>query len=82
MYISTGIHHKLEKVGAETQEIEFLDLTVDTVQMPLRRPGEKMKKIRAEARRIEREGAARALSHLIEKMQATSKVIPPATLFY
>ena len=37
------------------QIMDFLGLTVDTVLMQLRLPGGKMKKIRAEARRMERE---------------------------
>ena len=66
------------------QIMDFLGLTVDTVLMQLRLPGGKMKKIRAEARRMEREErvSAHALSRLIGKMNDTSKVIPPAPLFY
>ena len=37
------------------QVMEFLGLTVDTVQMELRLPGRKIKQIRAEARTMMRE---------------------------
>ena len=73
-----------KSVLSPAQVMEFLGFTVDRVLMELRLPGEKMKKIRAEARKLAREGqvTARALSRLVGKMQATSKVIPPAPLFY
>ena len=67
-----------------SQVMDFLGITVDTVLMQLKLPGEKIKKIRAEARRMEREASvsARSLSRLIGKMNATSQVIPPAPLFF
>ena len=73
-----------KSVLSPAQIMDFLGLTVDTVLMQLKLPGEKLKKIRAEARKLEREGraSARALSRLIGKMNATSQVIPPAPLFY
>ena len=67
-----------------TQSLVFLGFTVNSTDMELRLPPEKMKKIRAEARKLR--GAenvtARSLSRLIGKMQATNEVIPPAPLFY
>ena len=67
-----------------TQTIEFLGFTVDTVNMVLKLPGDKIKKIRAEARKMKGEESvsARALARLIGKMNATKQVIPPAPLFY
>ena len=66
------------------QIIDFLGVTVDTVLMQLKLPGEKIKNICAEAWNLQREAvvSARALSRLIGKMNATSQVIPPAPLFY
>ena len=66
------------------QSMEFLGLTVDTVAMELKLPVEKMKKIRAEARSMAtaEHTSARAIARLVGKMNATSRVIPPAPLFY
>ena len=67
-----------------SQSIEFLGIMVDTLTMELKLPGEKLKKIRAEAGRCLREESitARALSRLLGKMNAATQVIPPAPLFY
>ena len=74
-----------EKVILEpTQRLDFLGFTVDTNSMELRLPNEKLKNIRAEARKIR--GAepvsGRTVARLIGKMNATTQVIPPAPLFY
>ena len=63
--------------------MEFLGLTVDTVQMELKLPVDKIKKICAESRAMMREEqvSGRALARLVGKMNATSQVIPPAPLF-
>ena len=47
-------------------------------------PSEKLKKIRAESRKLLEAGqvSARALSRLVGKMSAANQVIPPAPLFY
>ena len=67
-----------------SQTMEFLGVAVDTNQMMLRLPGEKMKKIRAEARKMHTQNkvSARTLSRLIGKTNATSQMIPPAPLFF
>ena len=77
------IINQKKSVLTPAQTMDFLGLTVDTVLMQLRLPGEKMKKIRAEARKLEREVrvSARALSRLIGKMNATTQVIPPLLYF-
>ena len=64
--------------------MEFLGLTVDTVAMKLKLPVEKIKKIRAEARSMAtaEHTSACAIARLVGKMNATSRVIPPAPLFY
>ena len=57
----------------------------NTVSMELTLPPKKLKKIRAESRKMLREVeqvSAHALSRLIGKMNATNQVIPPAPLFY
>ena len=65
------------------QILEFLGLIVDTVSMELRLPLDKLKKIRAESRKLAREQitSARSLARLLQKMYATTPVIPPAPLF-
>ena len=69
------IINNYEEVGAVPS---FLELTLDTMLMQLKLPGEKLKKICAEARKLEREGrtSARTLSRLIGKINATSQVCP------
>ena len=61
------------------QVMEFLGFTVDTVQMELKLPVDKIKKIRVESRAIliEEQVSGRAVVRL-----ATSQVIPPDPLFY
>ena len=65
------------------QTLEFLGLIVDTLSMELRLPLDKLKKIRAESRKLAREQttSARSLARLLGKMNATTPVIPPAPLF-
>ena len=67
-----------------TQSLEFLGFTVNTVTMELSLPPAKIKKIRAESRKLleAEQLSARALSRLIGKMSAAHQVIPPAPLFY
>ena len=78
------IINEKKSVLEPTQSLDFLGLSVDTVTMELRLPGDKMKSIRAEARKLVREElvSARALSRLLGKMNATTLVIPPAPLFF
>ena len=59
---TTGLTYILQNLGftlneekvilAPTQKLEFLGFGVDTVAMELRLPGDKLKKIRAEARKF------------------------------
>ena len=67
-----------------TQSLEFLGFSVNTTNMELSLPPEKMKKIRVEARKLQKEESlpARTLARLLGKMNATAQVIPPAPLFY
>ena len=67
-----------------TQSLEFLGFTINTVAMELSLPPAKIKKIRAESRKLLEAGqsSARALSRLIGKLNAANQVIPPAPLFY
>ena len=66
------------------QVMEFLGFTVDTVQIELKLPVDKIKKIRVESRSMAREDqvSGRALARLVGKMNAISQVILPAPLFY
>ena len=52
--------------------------------MEIKLPSDKLKKIRAESQRLEKEEvvSARLLAWLFGKMNATSQVILPASLFY
>ena len=80
-----GYTINIEKTVKEpSQTIPFLGFTLDTRSMELSLPAEKIKKIRAESRRLlEAERiTGRALSRLIGKMNAANQVIPPAPLFY
>ena len=72
-----------KSITSPDHTIEFLGLTIDTISMVLSLPAEKMKKIRAEARRLAaaESVSARGLARLLGKMNATSCVIPVAPLF-
>ena len=63
--------------------LKFLGFMVDTINMELSLPTQKIEKIRVESRQqLEAEHVTcRALSRLIGKMNATNQVIPPAPLF-
>ena len=75
--------NKEKSVLAPNQTVEFLGLTVDSVNMELRLPLQKIKMIRVESRKLLREeGTARALARLLGKMNATACVVPPVPLFY
>ena len=67
-----------------SQNMEFVGFTVDTRRMELSLPAEKLKKIRAESRKLMgvEQVTGRTLSRLIGKMNAANQVIPPAPLFY
>ena len=67
-----------------SQSPVFLGFTVDPVTMELRLPPEKLKVIKADARKLQEVElvSACALAHLLGKMNATTQVIPPAPLFY
>lgn len=63
-----------------SQEMEFLGMIVDSVAMRLRVPGEKIKKIRQEAKKrlSSTEASAREVSRIIGKMTAMLQGISPA----
>ena len=67
-----------------TQTIEFLGFLVNTVQQELSLPREKVKKIRAETQHLLEAGQipARKLSQLLGKLQAATRTVPLAPLFY
>ena len=64
-----------------TQTLEFLGITVDTVQMTLSLPPSKIKKIRAEARKLQDEPliSAHSLARLLGRMNAASHQLPYST---
>lgn len=67
-----------------TQEIEFLGFMINSQTMELKLPGEKLKKIRAEARKMidQPQVFAFALSRLLGKMNAATQAVAMAPLFY
>ena len=66
-----------------TQLIEFLGFMVDSVRQELRLPVEKMKKIRAAARKLSASTAtARKLSQFLGKLNVATQAVPVAPLFY
>ena len=74
-----------KSVLTPTQNIEFLGLSVNSIDMELQFPPPKIKQIRAESRRITRMAestSARTLARLLGEMNSTACVIPPVPLFY
>ena len=67
-----------------TQEIQFLGFIISSNAMEIRLPGEKIKQIRQEARKILETPVpqALALSRLLGKLNHAAQAIPPAPLFY
>ena len=67
-----------------SQEIDILGFTVNSVQMEINLPGKKIKKIRAETRKLQelKPLTALTLSHLLGKLNHATQAIPPAPLFY
>ena len=90
----TAVIYLLENLGfvinhpkselTPTQEIEFLGFTVNSTEMELKMPGEKIKKIRSEATKAlqARTVSALMLSCIIGKMNAATQAIPMAPLYY
>ena len=65
------------------KEIEFLGMIVSSLSMDLKLPGEKIRKIRLEARRLlhSKQPSAQLLSQLLGKLNATSPALQMAPLF-
>jgi len=66
-----------------SQEIEFLGMVVNSQSMDLKLPGEKIKKIRLEARNIldTASPSAKTLAQLLGKLNATTPALQAAPLF-
>ena len=66
-----------------TQEIEFLGMIVSSLSMDLKLPGEKIRKIRQEARHLLqlKQPSAHLLSQFLGKLNATSPALQMAPLF-
>ena len=76
--------NKPKSILEPTQSIEFLGFSVNSVQQELSLPAGKVKKIRAETRHL-LEGnqiTARKLSQLLGRLQAATRAVPLAPLFY
>ena len=67
-----------------TQEIEFRGFNVNSVNTELSLPSKKIKQIRSDIRQLCNNvpTTARKLSQLLGRLQAATKAIPPAPLFY
>ena len=65
------------------REIGFLGLIVNSIKMEVKMPGEKIKHIRQDARKILEKESCQAieLSRLLGKLNDARQVIPPAPLF-
>ena len=81
---SLGFILSEKSVTSPAQTIEFLGMVVNSITMTIQVPGEKIKKIRQEAKTLLRseEPSAREVSRIIGKMTAMSQAILPAPLFY
>jgi hypothetical protein len=67
-----------------TQEIQFLGFVISSNTMEIRLPGEKIKQIRQDTRKLLETPIpqALALSRLLGKLNHAAQAIPPAPLFY
>ena len=64
--------------------IEFLGFIIDSTSMELKLPGEKIKTIRGEARRMlsQADNSALTLLRFLGKLNHATQAIPPEPLFY
>ena len=77
--------HPEKSMTQPTQRVEFLGLIINSTSMELQAPSDKVKKIRAEARKLWQANAhpsAREVSRIVEKMSAVAQAILPAPLFF
>ena len=76
--------NKPKSILEPTQSIEFLGFSLDSVHQELSLPSGKVKKIRAETRHLleANQITARKLSQLLGRLQAATRAIPLAPLFY
>ena len=67
-----------------SKKIEFLGFIVDSTTMEIKLPGEKIKKMRTESRKLRDLDNPQAitLSRLLGKLSHATQAIPPAPLFY
>ena len=74
----------MKSVTMPSQNMEFLDVMVDTTSVEVCLPEQKLQKIRAEARSMTHltTMSARAVARLIGKMSAASHVVSSLPLFY
>ena len=90
----TAVIYLLENLGfvinhpkselTPTQEIEFLGFVINSTKMELKLPGEKIKKKKSEAGKVLQAHTVSALtlSRIIGKMNAATRAIPMAPLYY
>lgn len=91
---TSGVIYLLENLGfiiypekttiESSQEVEFLGMMVDLRAMELRLPGQKIKKLRQEAGKINNQltpPTAHEVSRLLGMFNAASQAVPPGPLF-
>ena len=78
-----GMPLKLEKIEGPATILIFLGILIDTLQLELRLPEEKMSEIKALLKEWERKQSCtkRALLRLVGKLAHAAKVIPPGRTF-
>ena len=84
VYLLECLGFTINREKKVSQTAKFLGFNVNTRTMEMNLPTLKLKTIRAESRKLLREGhiSARALSRLTGRMNAADQVIPPGPLFY
>ena len=77
------IVHPEKSMTQPTQRMEFLGMIVDMVSMELQVPGQKIKSVRTEARKLldSQQTPTREVTRLIGKMTSMAQAIPPAHCF-
>ena len=84
VYLLEFVVSKLKCVLEPTQTIEFLGFSVSSVKQELSLPAGKVKNIRSETQHLleNRESPTRKLPQLLGELQAATRAIPLAPLFY
>lgn len=84
IYTLENLVHPEKSLTQPTRRLEFLGMIIDSVTMECQLPGQKIKSIRSEARRLAsfQQASSREVSCLVGKITSITQAIPPAPLFY